>query len=280
MRDRSHKATLVVPGVTADRAANVDTIERLAGRAVSAGADLVLLPEAVLTGLANNDDPSRDLPLGEPMPGPATEHFGTFCARHDVWLGLGLLERERDTLYDSAVLLGPDGAVHLHYRRMQPQWHGRQADPAVYREGTELTSAVTPFGGVGFLVCGDLFDDDIAARFGSLQADWMLFPLARCFSDGSLCQTRWDREELPEYAGRVQMTGTPALMVNYLADSSLGGDNSFGGAWVISAAGEVLAQHPLGEEGVLVVDLHGWPGGSGRGLQSRPASRGQARRDG
>jgi N-carbamoylputrescine amidase len=129
------------------------------------------------------------------------------------------------------------------------------ADPDIYCQGTELPMARTPFGTVAFLLCGDLFDDTIVSRFLALDADWLLYPFARCFSDGTVNQTRWDTQEFPEYVQRVKMAQTTALMVNYLADDSLHDDNSFGGAFMVSAAGEVLARHPLGKEGILIVDL-------------------------
>jgi predicted amidohydrolase len=249
------RAALMVPRVVADPAANLATMERMAVEAVSSGAELLLFPEAVLTGLSNNDNPAHDLPLGETIPGPATDALGAFCRRRGVWLGFGMLEREEGRLYDSAVLLGPEGSICLSYRRNQPQWHGRKADPAVYCQGTEIPKADTPFGAVGFLLCGDLFDDDILSRFRDLRADWLLFPFARCFSDGTVDQDCWDREELPEYLERVKMVRTPALMANYLADSSLKDDNGFGGAFFASAEGKLIASRPLGKEGMLIVEI-------------------------
>lgn len=252
------RAALLVPRVTADLEVNLTTIERMATTAAIAGAGLVLLPEAVLTGLSNNDDPAHDLPLGQPVPGPATDRLGAFARRHGLWLGFGLLERDGGHLYDSAVLLGPDGSITLTYRRNQPQWHAFDADPTVYRQGTDIGMVPTPFGRVGFLLCGDLFDDDIVARFRAQRPDLLLFPFARCFDDFSADQRRWDTEEMPEYAARVKLAGVPALMVNYLGDAtSLPEDHSFGGAFYVSAAGEVLTGHPLGAEGTLLVDLPG-----------------------
>ena len=70
------KAALLVPRVTADRAANLHRAEQMTVDAATSGAELVLLPEAVLTGLINNDDPAHDLPLGQSVPGPATERLG------------------------------------------------------------------------------------------------------------------------------------------------------------------------------------------------------------
>ncbi|MHB1354457.1 MAG: carbon-nitrogen hydrolase family protein [Anaerolineae bacterium] len=249
------KAALIVPRVRADAVKNTDTLLRLADQAAGEGADMLLFPEASLTGLVNNDDPTHDLPLGQPIPGPSTGIFSRFCRERRVWLGLGLLEREDGVLYDSAILLDAQGNISLRYRRIQPQWHGRHADPTIYCQGCEMAKTVIPFGSVSFLICGDLFDDAIVARFRQLQPDLLLFPFARSLPGGVLDQSRWDNEELPLYRERVRLAGIPALMVNYLADPSLVDDNSFGGAFVISAQGELLASLPLGEQGMLLVDL-------------------------
>ncbi len=250
------KAALVVHRVVQNVAANLSTVLRGIREAGAAGADLVLFAEAALTGLANNDCPSHDLPLGTEVPGQRTAQLAAAASAHAVWLGLGLLEREGRQLYDTALLFAPTGQLALRYRRMQPQWHGAHADPSVYRQGTELLAAQTALGTCAFLICGDLFDDRIVDRFRALEADWLLYPLSRCFSDSAVDQQRWEEEELPDYIERVQRAGATALMVNYLAETDLLG-GAFGGAWVVSPDGTVLASLPLGEEGMLLVDLEG-----------------------
>ncbi|MDX9972889.1 MAG: carbon-nitrogen hydrolase family protein [FCB group bacterium] len=247
-------AALLVPRITADAKANLATIERMAGEAVASGAALLVFPETVVTGFANNDDPTHDLPLGQTIPGPATNRLGGFCARHGVWLVFGLFEREEDRLYDAAVLLGPDGGVHLKYRRNHSHWHARDADPTVYCQGTEIEAVDTPFGRIGFLICGDIYDDTIAARFRALEADWLVHCLARSFEDD---EARWHVEELPKYAARVKLAQTPTLMVNYFGDPSFIDDESIGGAYVFSADGEVMASYPLFTEGMLLAELDG-----------------------
>lgn len=249
------QAALVVHRVEADLAANFAGILSMAAEAVHCGAELLVFPEAALTGLVIDDDLSHDLPLGQEIPGPATKTLSSFCQKQHVWLAIGMLERDHGRLYDSAVLLDPNGSLRLKYRRNQPQWHGRNADPNVYRQGTDICKAQTPFGSAAFLICGDLFDDAIISRFRNLKPAWLLFPFARCFSDGSYDQQRWDSEEIPHYLDRVRMAGVPTLMVNYLGGNSLPEDKSFGGAFAVSAQGEVLASHALGEKGILIVDL-------------------------
>jgi predicted amidohydrolase len=249
-----HLAALLVPRITTDLAANVAKILHMAAGAVDAGAALILLPEAVLTGLVNNDDVEHDLPLGQEIPGPVTAALAEFCRRR-AWLGLGLLEREEGQLFDSAVLLNPTGEISLKYRRIQPQWHGRAADPAVYRQGSEVTKAETPFGTVSFLICGDLFDDGIVAELRDARPDLLLYPFARCFSPTvESAQQQWDEHEQRAYLERVALAGVPALMVNYIGDEIIG-DDSFGGAFAVTAQGELMASMPLYEEGLLIVDL-------------------------
>jgi N-carbamoylputrescine amidase len=230
-------------------------MERAAHQAADAQAELVLFPEAAATGLINDDDPEHDLPLGQTIPGPVTDRLGLVAERRGIHIAVGILERSGGALYDSAVLLGPDGWVILTYRRIQPQWHGRDADPAVYRQGNAMEAARTRLGSLAFLICGDLFDDAIVARMREIAPSYVLFPFARCFSDGSFDQSAWDREEEPEYVARAALLGCATLMVNELGDPRLHDCPAFGGAWAVSAKGEVLARWPLGEPGVLLAEV-------------------------
>ena len=248
------KTALVVNRVLPNIDANLTAILNMANEAADADADLVLFPEAALTGLINKDEPSHDLLLGQAIPGPVTDVLAELACKRRIWLAIGLLEREGDRLYDSAVLFTPDGEIGLKYRRIQPQWHSRRADPSVYCQGTELSKVETPLGTFAFLICGDLFDDELIQRIRELRPDWLLFPFARCFSDGSYDQERWDREEKPEYVQRVKLAGITTLMTNYIADKDLLG-GSFGGAMVVSSDGTVIDSFPLGKAGILVVDL-------------------------
>jgi predicted amidohydrolase len=214
----------------------------------------VVFGEAALTGLINNDDPSHDLPLGQPIPGPVTDMLLELTRERRVWLAIGMLEREGHSLYDSAVLLTPGGEIGLKYRRIQPQWHGRSADPFVYRQGTELSKVVTPLGSFAFLICGDLWDDELVRRTRDLRPDWLLY-----LTTGSgVSEERWEREDKPDYAQRAKLTGATTLMTGYIADfqpKDREYERSLGGAMVISSDGTVLVSLPPGKAGILLVNL-------------------------
>lgn len=246
------KVTLVVNNVTENIETNfrhiVNIIHKCAG-----GTDLVLFPEAAITGLINNDDPFHDLPLGSPIPGEFTDVLYEIAREREMHIGIGILERENNKLYDSAILITPTGEIVLKYRRMTSGWHGKKVDPRVYYEGNELKKARTTLGTFAFLICGDLFSDELIAQIEELRPDWILFPFARCFEDGIYDQKRWE-EEKRKYIERVKLAGSITLMVNYFADKELDG-GSFGGAMVVSPIGEIIAEMPIGKEGMLHVEI-------------------------
>jgi len=55
-----------------------------------------------------------------------------------IHIGIGILEREGNKFYDSAILITPDKGIVLKYRRMTSGWHGKHANPKVYCEGNEF----------------------------------------------------------------------------------------------------------------------------------------------
>ncbi len=243
---------LCVPRITNDMDSNFSKVLRFIHEAGEKGANLVLFPEAVLTGLANNDNPVHDLPLGIEIPGNYTDTLCELATRYRLHIGIGVLERENNKLYDTAILIAPDKGIVLKYRRISPGWHGRNIDPEVYGHGKEVKKINTPLGSFAFLICGDLFDDRLVSEVKKLKPDWLLVPFARSFDDESYNQERWDVEEKPKYIKRVKMAGVTTLLVNYLAGE---GDSSFGGAMVVSSDGEIIAEFPLGREGILFVKV-------------------------
>lgn len=238
-----------------DPPANKDRILTFIGEASAAGAGLVLFPETATTGLVNDDNPEHDYSLAEPIPNPFLAGVAQVARTAGLHVGLGLLERDGCAIYDSFVLFSNQGELVVHYRRIDPGWHGKNADPAVYREGTEIVTYDHPqFGRISALLCGDLFDDDLARKVRDERVGLLLFPFAREFADDPLDQERWEGEELPSYVAQIRKAGALTLMVNYVGPPELD-DFSFGGAWVVDKGGAVRASLPLGREGILLHDL-------------------------
>ena len=163
------RAALAVHQISEHPETTLDRIVQTVHQSADAGADLVLFGEAAITGFIMNDDPGHDLPLEQQIPGPATDVLSDVAQKRGVWIATGLYERVHEHLYDSAVLLCLGGDIALKYRRIDPHWHGRDADPLVYKQGSAVGKVATPFGTIAFLICGDLFDDNLVRQVRELR---------------------------------------------------------------------------------------------------------------
>ena len=87
------------------------------------------------------------------VPGPLVDTLAAACAEHRVHCAIGVNERESErpgTLYNTLLLIGPDGLLHKH-RKLMPTLHER-----VFHglgAGGDLDVTDTPVGRVGGLIC-------------------------------------------------------------------------------------------------------------------------------
>lgn len=106
----------------ADPAANLARMKGWAEKAAAAGARLVVFPECAVTGYCF-DSLEEAMPLGQPVPGPATEEMAGWCGRWGIHVIAGLLERDGDRLFNACVLVGPRGVVGT-YRKVHLPYLG------------------------------------------------------------------------------------------------------------------------------------------------------------
>ena len=96
------------------RAANLDKMAALAAKAADAGAALLVYPELATCGYGAGET-IRD--LAEPPAGPSQERMAQVAAAHGLALCYGYPERSDDALYNSAILIGPDGRTLANHRK-------------------------------------------------------------------------------------------------------------------------------------------------------------------
>ncbi|MCB4768466.1 amidohydrolase [Ancylobacter sp. Lp-2] len=128
---------------TGDVGANLARIDDLAGQAArEQRAELVVFPERAVTGL--------DAPAAERLDGPAVARLVAIAARHGLHLVAGLAEEADGALYNSAVLVGPQGVIGS-YRKT----HLDASDHNWATPGEEWGVFDTAFGRVGLLIGHD-----------------------------------------------------------------------------------------------------------------------------
>jgi predicted amidohydrolase len=93
-----------------DLGANVDRLAELV-RKHGDGAELVVAPELVTSGYELDVLARRGRELAEPLDGPTAALVSELATETGATIVFGMLERDGDTLYDTAVAAAPDGRL-------------------------------------------------------------------------------------------------------------------------------------------------------------------------
>jgi 5-aminopentanamidase len=103
----------------ADVPHNLRRVKHYMEVAAEDGARLVVFPECALPGYGY---PSKQdaWPHAQTIPGPATAELEALCKELDVFVVVGLLEKEGEDLYNAAVCVGPQGLVGSYQKTHLP----------------------------------------------------------------------------------------------------------------------------------------------------------------
>lgn len=102
-----------------DLEVNRAQVERLAAEAT--GADLLVFPELASSGYAFASREEAESAAEPARDGPFAQHLVELARRHRMFLVAGLCERDGTRLFNSAILVGPDGVRGL-YRKAHLFW--------------------------------------------------------------------------------------------------------------------------------------------------------------
>lgn len=153
--------------------ANCEEYAPLLAEAAKKKADLVVLGETVpyVGGKAKAHE------TAESIPGPTTEYFGQQAKEHEMHIVLSLYEREAHLVYNSAVLLGPDGKLIGKYRKVcLPHAEVEQG----VAPGKDYPVFDTKLGRVGMMVCYDGFFPEVARELTNRGAELIAWPVWGC----------------------------------------------------------------------------------------------------
>ncbi len=244
---------IAVPRITPNIQDNLEKVLMMMQEASKTGVDILLFPEAVLTGLNVSDNYTKDRRIALPLDSTPIKAIIRNAVQCKVWTGFGFLELSGETIYDSALLVDKNGVIALHYRRMNPDWKAKDADPLKYGDGIDLPTADTPWGKTAFLICGDLFETAFPLAIKA-KPDLLLAPFARCFPPNvTEPQKHWDTADWPDYVKQLKKIVAFTLMANYIAPKELNG-GGFGGGFIVDRSGEILKSKPLFEEGLIIYE--------------------------
>jgi predicted amidohydrolase len=118
-----------------DKSYNLRQAEEGIRLAAAQGAKIVLTPEAAVQGYPRVDlhtgesinDPrllherQRILAAAEPIPGPSTRCFSELAQKYGVWIVFGMDENRGGRLFNTAVLMNPQGGIVGAYSKVHLQ---------------------------------------------------------------------------------------------------------------------------------------------------------------
>ena len=201
-----------------DRAATLDKAVAALDEAARAGARLIVFPEAFVPGYPAwmwRLRPGTDMALTEQLHALARAQavdlgagdLAPLCEaarQHGVTVVCGLQERDsefsRSTLYNTVVIIGPDGTLLNRHRKLMPTNPERMVWG--FGDATGLKAVDTPCGRVGALICWENY-----------------MPLARCAM----------------YASGVEVYVAPTYDTGPVCTATMQHIAREGGCWVLGA---------------------------------------------
>jgi predicted amidohydrolase len=152
---------------------NCRLYEPLIAEAARQKADLVVLGETLTYYGLNR--PFAE--VAEAIPGPSTDYFAGLAKKHDLYIVAGLVERSGHLIYNTAVLVGPDGKLVGKYRKVALP---RSEIESGIAPGSDYPVFETRFGRVGMMVCYDGFFPEVARQLANRGAEVIAWPVWGC----------------------------------------------------------------------------------------------------
>lgn len=125
-----------------------ETISRIASQQK---VDLIVFPELITSGYELG---VRFTEIAQRVPGPTINLIAQRANEYGVFIAFGMVTKEKveSVLYNSAVLVGPDGELLDVYNKI----HLRGEERMAFREGFKLPVIPTEIGNIGLMVGYDL----------------------------------------------------------------------------------------------------------------------------
>jgi predicted amidohydrolase len=175
-------AGIVLKWLRGDKEANYRRAEPLVRQAAAKGAKIVCTTECFLDGYAIAD---KSIPLdqyralGEAVPGgPYFRKLAGLAKELKVYLVAGMLEADGDARYNTAALIGPDGALVGKYHKQHLE-HEAVRNTA----GADSTVFQTPLGKMGLMICADRRLPELVKVYRERSAAFLLCPSGGMFGE-------------------------------------------------------------------------------------------------
>src|SRR5215470_15455983 len=159
-------AVIQASPVVFDRNRTLQKVSVLTGEAARKGAQLVLFPEAFVSGYPRGldfgavvgsrtdqgrEDFRRYWDSSVDVPGPAVDRLSRTARANDIYLVVGVIERDGGTLYCCVLFFAPDGRYLGKHRKVMPTASERLVWG--FGDGSTMPVFDTAYGRLGSVIC-------------------------------------------------------------------------------------------------------------------------------
>ena len=204
-------------------------------------ADLLCFGEAFLQGFdALCWDYEADQTAALERSSETISRLRYWTIQYGISLITGYIEKDREKLYSSCIVLSEGEIVH-NYRRISKGWKEYSKTDGHYCEGSKTDPFCLHGKKMTLALCGDLWE--FPDRFRTDQL--LIWPVYVNFTT-----EEWDQGMLDEYAAQAALAAKDVLMINPLDN----GPVNHGGSFHFHD-GRTAARIPFDREGILIVDI-------------------------
>jgi len=183
-------------------------------------ADLVVLPELAFTGYYFRNREEAISLAEDPDRSETVASLVSLCKEKDFYLVAGFAERKKDRVFNSALLLGPEGLIHT-YRKLHLFFEEKKCfDPG----DTPLTLRTIRGAKLGMMICFDWIFPEVTRSLAVQGADIICHPanlvlnycqqtmLARCLENSvfAITANRFGADRRPH--GELKFTGRSQIV--------------------------------------------------------------------
>jgi predicted amidohydrolase len=153
--------------------ANLETIKKLAKSISKQNPEIICFPELATTGYSLNRNWVK---YAEPIPGKTTDELCSIASELGSYLicGIDELDSQSGKIYDSAILISPNGKLRGTYRKV----HLWDKERKFFVHGSNFPTFQTKFGKIGIGICYDIEFPEAARALAINGAKILFFPSA------------------------------------------------------------------------------------------------------
>jgi nitrilase len=263
-------AVVQAAAVGFDAEKSIRKTQTLSAAAAKRGADVVVFPEAFISGYPKGldfgarvgrrtaqgrDDFRRYWDSAIEVPGPACARLCAIARANKIYLVVGVIERSLGTLYCCALFFSPAGRLMGKHRKLMPTASERLIWG--FGDGSTMPVFDTPFGRLGAIICWENYMPLLRAAMFAKGITLYCAPTAddrdtwlptmrhialegRCFVL-SACQCTRRRDYPADYPIDGEVAPDDVLMR--------------GGSCIVGPLGEVLAAPVFDREAIITAEL-------------------------